>query len=414
MRRSVQLGKPVIVVAMNYRMHLLGLVGCKELREEAHALGEHGYYNLGLHDQRLSFQWIQRHIHRFGGSPTRVTAMGESAGAHSILWHMRSSYPVFQRAIVHSSPFHQPLTRADHQLKWDALFAKLGIAPDAPTGVKLAAARSLSAEEVVAAYDGSQPAFPCVDDGFLVDYDPATIGESNYWGTWPGWVDAVVIGTMKEEGSFCLPEYVSASPSVIRSGIVASAGPGPSAQSFLAEVADAYGITGSGEQNQPTAFYAMQKFVGDGFFVCHAVETAREAARQGRRVYFEAFDQRDDDQPWLPFLGPGQWAYHAFDVPFLFYAPSTQARPAYKRVADDVSRSYAAFAYGEEPWEPLGTAGRCGVYTGQGLTMEALDDRVKEGDALRTTPERRDLFRRGAYKLHLNIFEAAARAKGGN
>ncbi|KAH8883106.1 alpha/beta-hydrolase, partial [Thozetella sp. PMI_491] len=77
-RRSVELGKPVLVVAMNYRMHILGLVGCQELHEEARGLGEHGYYNLGLHDQRLGFQWIQRHIHLFGGSPTAVTAIGES------------------------------------------------------------------------------------------------------------------------------------------------------------------------------------------------------------------------------------------------------------------------------------------------------------------------------------------------
>lgn len=396
---------------MNYRMHILGLVGCKELCEEARALGGHGYYNLGLHDQRLGFQWIQHHIHLFGGAPTRVTAMGESAGAHSLLWHMHSSYPAFQRAIVHSSPFHQPLTRADHQAQWDSLFAKLGLAPDAPASSKLAAARNLSTAEIVAAYDGSQPAFPCVDDGFLVGYDPDTIGEGSYWGAWPRWVDAVVIGTMKEEGSFCLPEFVSAPPSKMRASIISSAGPGD--QDFLTEVANSYGLKeglDDATTDQPTAFYAMQKFVGDGFFVCHAVDTAREAAARGRRVYYEAFDLRDANKPALPWLEAGLWSYHGFDVPFLFYAPDIRAREGSKRVADDVSKSYTTFAYGDEPWEPLSTGRKCGVYTDQGLQIESLDERVKEGDVLRTNRQRRDAFRRGSYKLHLNIFEAAAKA----
>ena len=399
----------MLVVAMNYRMHLLGLVGCKELAEEARSLGEHGYYNLGLHDQRLGFQWIQRHIHSFGGSPARVTAMGESAGAHSVLWHMHSLYPVFQRAIVHSSPFHQPLTKADHQAQWDAFYAKLGISPDAPGPVKLAAARSLPVEDIVAAYDNSQPAFPCVDDGFLVNYDPKTIGEASYWGAWPRWAEAVVIGTTKEEGSFCLPGYTAAAPSAMRAGILASVVDAePSTQAFLAEIADAYGITDTAADQQ-AAYYALQKFVGDGFFVCHAVETAREAARLGRTVYFEAFDQRDEDQPSLPWLEPGRWAYHAFDVPFLFYAAETQARACYKHVADDMSRAYTKFAHGQEPWASFGAGGRAGVYTGHGIEDEDVGRRVVEGDTLRTTPERRYLFRKSAYKLHLNIFETAAK-----
>ena len=399
---------------MNYRMHLLGLIGCRELREEARALGEHGYYNLGLHDQRLAFQWIQRHIHAFSGSPSRVTAMGESAGAGSIFWHLHSSYPAFQRAIIHSSPFHQPLTRADHQAVWDALFARLGVSPDAPSASKLAAARSLSVEDIISSFDNSRPPFPCVDDGFLVGYDPAAIGEGSYWGALPGWVDAVVILTMKEEGSFCLPDFASADPPAMRAAIVASAGSDPSARAFLTEVADTYGIAadGAATQPQPAAFYAMQKFVGDGFFVCHAADAAREAVRRGRRVYFGAFDQPDDGQPFMPWLEPGRWAYHAFDVPFLFYAHSGEgARPAYRRVADEMSKAYTGFAHSEEPWEPLGSRGRCGVYTGEGLRLEDLGERVKEGDALRTSPERRDIFRRGAFQLHLNIFEAAARNK---
>jgi carboxylesterase type B len=407
----MMLGKPVIVVAMNYRMHLLGLVGCRELCDEARSAGDTGYYNLGLHDQRLAFEWISRYIRYFGGSEDQVTAMGESAGGQSILWHMHSDKPIFNRAIVHSSPFHQPVTRADHQKQWEALFTKLGLDPDAPRAVKLAAARSLPIDQLVDAHDASTPAFPCVDDGFLKGYTPDTVGEASYWGRLPYWLDSAVICVMKEEGSFCLPTYVSAQSPVLRDAIIQASGPSQPAQSFAAEIAHAYGISPQ-VMDQATSFYAFQKFVGDGFFVCHAVETAREIAKHHQRIFFAFFDKCDEDKPKLSWLKENTWAYHGFDVIFMFHDPQTWERKSYRRVADDITQAYTTFAYGQDPWESLAAQGQCAVYSSQGLHLESLQDRVKEADGLRTTPKRRDMFRQIAYALHLDIFENAAEKRG--
>jgi hypothetical protein len=52
------MGKPVIVVTMNYRVGPYGFLTSKEIREEALARGEKGYANLGFHDQRLGLQWV--------------------------------------------------------------------------------------------------------------------------------------------------------------------------------------------------------------------------------------------------------------------------------------------------------------------------------------------------------------------
>ncbi|KUJ10987.1 prolyl oligopeptidase-like protein [Mollisia scopiformis] len=97
----------VIFVAMNYRLGLFGwLSGNSEVTD-----------NVGLLDQRLALEWVQSNIHLFGGDPSRVTVMGESAGGGSIMHHSTSdsalvtSYggkgpaPPFQQAIPQSPAF---------------------------------------------------------------------------------------------------------------------------------------------------------------------------------------------------------------------------------------------------------------------------------------------------------------------
>jgi carboxylesterase type B len=58
--RSIDLGRPLIVVSINYRLGYFGFIHSKELREEARANGEAGFSKFGLHDQRLALQWVRR------------------------------------------------------------------------------------------------------------------------------------------------------------------------------------------------------------------------------------------------------------------------------------------------------------------------------------------------------------------
>ncbi|PIL25405.1 hypothetical protein GSI_13295 [Ganoderma sinense ZZ0214-1] len=79
--RSVELGHPIVAVSANYRLSAFGFLGGKEMKEA-------GVTNLGLHDQRETFRWVQKYISAFGGDPTQVTIWGESAGAISVAAHM--------------------------------------------------------------------------------------------------------------------------------------------------------------------------------------------------------------------------------------------------------------------------------------------------------------------------------------
>lgn len=69
--------QPLIAVTFEYRLGALGFLPSKLMAEEK-AL------NLGLKDQKLLLEWVQKHISSFGGDPENITLMGPSAGAHSV------------------------------------------------------------------------------------------------------------------------------------------------------------------------------------------------------------------------------------------------------------------------------------------------------------------------------------------
>lgn len=73
--------KGVIYVAANYRLGLFGFLAHPELtRESGHdASGDWGFL-----DQVAALKWVERNIAAFGGDPSNVTLVGQSAGSMSI------------------------------------------------------------------------------------------------------------------------------------------------------------------------------------------------------------------------------------------------------------------------------------------------------------------------------------------
>ncbi|KAI0752384.1 carotenoid ester lipase [Daedaleopsis nitida] len=79
--RSIEMGEPIIYVAINYRLSAFGFLGGREVKDA-------GVGNLGLHDQREALRWIQKYISAFGGDPTKVMIWGQSAGSISVALQM--------------------------------------------------------------------------------------------------------------------------------------------------------------------------------------------------------------------------------------------------------------------------------------------------------------------------------------
>lgn len=72
----------IVTVSVSYRLGILGFAPVKNTFN-----GKDSYGNLGLMDQFAALQWIQKHIHAYGGDPNQVTISGMSAGAISVVNH---------------------------------------------------------------------------------------------------------------------------------------------------------------------------------------------------------------------------------------------------------------------------------------------------------------------------------------
>lgn len=71
--QSVKIGRPIMHVALNYRLGVFGFAQSDALRKE-------GSENAGLRDQRLGLEWVHKNIAAFGGDPSKITIHGQSSG----------------------------------------------------------------------------------------------------------------------------------------------------------------------------------------------------------------------------------------------------------------------------------------------------------------------------------------------
>jgi carboxylesterase type B len=84
-QHSVASKQPIIYVGINYRLAGFGFLSSPALQDA-------GVSNLGLKDQYVALQWVQRNIKSFGGDPNKVTIFGESSGAANCWAQLHYAY----------------------------------------------------------------------------------------------------------------------------------------------------------------------------------------------------------------------------------------------------------------------------------------------------------------------------------
>ena len=162
--RSVDLNKPVLVVAINYRLNLFGFAASADLLEES------GSCNYGIYDQKIALEWIHKHITGFGGDPAKITVAGQSAGAISVNAQINLSSHLFQRAIIQSGAFGTlgPYSLARHNEAWLQICQYFGLTEHMSAKERVTAMRSLSAAAIVKAlYDLNLFTFSLLEDDAL-------------------------------------------------------------------------------------------------------------------------------------------------------------------------------------------------------------------------------------------------------
>jgi len=166
---SALASKGVVLVAINYRLGLLGFFAHPELTAESlhHASG-----NYGLMDQIAALRWVHDNIAAFGGDPSNVTIFGESAGSFAVSALMASplAQGLFQKAIGQSGAYFgsgglSAVTLSAAEKGGTDLAAAVG-------ATSLAELRATPPAKLIASIGRNSVRFSPIIDGYVLPADP--------------------------------------------------------------------------------------------------------------------------------------------------------------------------------------------------------------------------------------------------
>ncbi len=323
----------LVFVSLNYRLGPLGFFSLPELGAEAEA-GPDGAAgdtpgNYGLLDQLAALRWIQTNIAAFGGDPARVTLLGESAGATSVLALCASpaARGLFQRAIAQSPWLADDLfvARGAAEARGSELAAAL-LAGDSPQ--TLASLRALPADvlwqRLGAAFEPR-----LVLGGRVLPRAPEDLfaeGRHNRV--------QLIAGTTADEGSVFR--------GLVAVGAVSSYRPWLE-QEFGALAEDVFDLYPAASEAELSA--ALGRLITDRWFLRGTRSILRASSRAGMGTWQYLFARVD---PLQPALG----AHHAVELPYLFGALDPSVDPAGREIAEQMSAAWVRFAASGDPNGP--------------------------------------------------------------
>ncbi|MXO64511.1 carboxylesterase family protein [Altererythrobacter endophyticus] len=158
--------KDVVVVNPNYRLGPLGLLAHPQLTEESphNSSGDYGFL-----DQIAALRWVQENIAAFGGDPSNVTIVGQSAGSMSVLVLQASPLAagLFDKAVGMSGALIGGAGPAKLMTLDEA--EEEGLALQAVWGAQsLEDLRALPADRLVAPRSPGSPRLGPIEDGYVL------------------------------------------------------------------------------------------------------------------------------------------------------------------------------------------------------------------------------------------------------
>ncbi|XP_008824809.1 cholinesterase, partial [Nannospalax galili] len=328
----------VIVVSMNYRVGALGFLA---LPGNAEAPG-----NMGLFDQQLALQWVQRNIAAFGGNSKSVTIFGESAGAASVSLHLLcpQSHPLFTRAILQSGSSNAPwavMSPEEARNKSLTLAKFTGCSRDNETEVIICLQNKdpqeiLLNEIFVLPSDSllSVNFGPTVDGDFLTDIPHTLLQLGQVKKT------EILVGVNKDEGTAFLV-YSAPGFSKDNNSIITRREFQEGLNVFFPGVSDLgkesilfYYVDWLDDQTPEVYREALDDVVGDYNIICPALEFTKKFSDFGNNAFFYYFEHRSSKLPWPEWMG----VVHGYEIEFVFGLP-LERRASYTKAEEILSRS---------------------------------------------------------------------------
>lgn len=332
----------VIVVSMNYRVGALGFLA---LPGNSEAPG-----NMGLFDQQLALQWVQRNIAAFGGNPKSVTLFGESAGAASVNFHLLcpQSYPLFTRAILESGSSNAPwavMSPEEARNRTWTLAEFTGCSKENetemikclqnkdPEEILLNERFILPTDSLLSIYFG-----PTVDGDFLTDTPSTLLQLGQVKNT------QILVGVNKDEGSSFLvygaPGFSKDNDSLItrrefQAGLDMYF---PNVSSLGKEAILFYYVDWLGDQTREVYREALDDVIGDYNLICPALEFTKTFSDLENNAFFYYFEHRSSKVPWPEWMG----VMHGSEIEFVFGLPLDRGAN-YTRAEEILSRSIMKF-----------------------------------------------------------------------
>jgi carboxylesterase type B len=326
----------VVVVTAQYRLGALGWLS---------TTGING--NMGLLDQRLVLNWVQKNILAFGGNKNSVTIWGESAGAMSSLAHMYSplSTGLFHRAIQESNPVGFVYRNPKEASTFGKAFAKsLGCDDDT-----LACMQQKNISDIKKAMEKADSALDCIEvilkggqplDVFLawvptvgtpdLPYSPMQKGSKVYTDV------PLLIGTNTNEGATFIGASLKNKLDIWEFDLVLDILFGTK---FAKQVKQRYPVEGK------DARVAFGDILTDYWFRCASQKLAlnglESPAYQYRYNHMASFAKGLWPKYGLPFC-VGE-VCHGAELPFVFHNTGINTSWAFTDVEDKMSRAIVAW-----------------------------------------------------------------------
>lgn len=317
----------IVTVTVNYRLGVLGFL-------DVHALLGEDYRssgNNGLMDLIEALRWVRSNISAFGGDPSRVTIMGQSAGAKCVggLLHSPLAEGLFHQAIAMSGSVQSIRDRRTSAALARSFLEVLGLAPGEERKLPaLPASRLIDAQHAWVQDMRGIHLFGPVIDGHVITAPPLA-GPADRKLPLP----ALLIGTNRNEAA----GFIAGNPIMRRpSRELLDRMYGLNAPAVEAEYRRRSGLT----VNEPIDAAVWEDVLTDHMYRIAAIHTAEAWSRAGAPVWMYRFDRRN----------PSGKAQHAEEAPFVWnkYVPDGE-----QELATAVHHAWTSFIHTGSPQPAL-------------------------------------------------------------